>query len=372
MRCYVCDVELTLENRSDEHILINAAGGRLKSKDLICQGCNSDFGEDIDAALARQLNFIANQLMIKRERGEPQPVIGKQETTNEEVRILPDGSLVPNRLKFVQTQEGNQVNISFSVRDEAELKKVADGLVKKHPQLRTEDILKAANFRERYLDEALTFDLSVGGPDIFRAVCKCAVNYFVFSKGDAQVIKPLLGYIKGTEDKEIVWMHYRENLYELDADECFHMIHLRGNPTEGILYCYIDYFNIYKYIVLLSDVYCGKEIKSTYCYDVLNSKVIEKEFLEDYDRTTAINFFINKDEKPFDIVQKSFDHTLSISHRRQRENHVGKIIRQGMNNAWDKYPAGTKITESMVNEAVNEIMKKLGPFILHKFNSKKV
>ncbi|MED4129465.1 HNH endonuclease [Shouchella miscanthi] len=32
MQCYVCDTVLTRENESEEHILLNAIGGKLKSK----------------------------------------------------------------------------------------------------------------------------------------------------------------------------------------------------------------------------------------------------------------------------------------------------------------------------------------------------
>lgn len=72
MKCYVCDKEITSENETEEHILLNAIGGKLKSKKLICKGCNSDLGNKIDNSLARQLNPIANLLDIKRDRGNPQ------------------------------------------------------------------------------------------------------------------------------------------------------------------------------------------------------------------------------------------------------------------------------------------------------------
>ncbi|WP_418981923.1 HNH endonuclease [Alistipes sp.] len=372
MKCYICDAAITRENYSYEHIIINAAGGRLKSRDLICKQCNSDFGEKIDNILANQLNFFANQLMIKRERGDAQPIVGKKESTNEEIRFLPDGTIIPHRPKYEETAENNHVNISMMVRDNAELKKMAASLARKHPQLKEEDIINAAVHRESYIDGYTTFNLNVGGPEVFRAVCKCAVNYFKYKKGDTKYIKPLISYIKGTEDKDIVWMHYKDNLYDLNDDECFHMLHLRGNPTERVLYCYVDYFNTYKYIILLNDSYDGDEIGSTYCFDVLNSKVIEKEFSADYNRATLLDFFINKDVQPFERVQQCFNHTMAISQRRQRENHIGKIIEEGLNNAWgkSKYPNGTIITKEMVDEAVDEIMKKMEPFILHQLKNK--
>ncbi|WP_411835373.1 HNH endonuclease, partial [Paenibacillus barengoltzii] len=32
MNCYVCKIELTKDNETEEHILLNSIGGRLKSK----------------------------------------------------------------------------------------------------------------------------------------------------------------------------------------------------------------------------------------------------------------------------------------------------------------------------------------------------
>lgn len=372
MNCYICGNEITHENYTDEHIIINAAGGRLKSKTLICRQCNSDFGEKIDNALAKQLNFFANQLMIKRERGEPQPIVGKKEASKEEIRFLPDGTIIPNKPRYEETVEGNRINISMVVRDDAELKRMAIGIARKHPQLKEEDIIKAAVHKESYIDDYITFNLEIGGPEVFRAVCKCAVNYFIYQKGDIEYIRPLLKYIKGTEDKDIVWMHYKDNLYNLNDDECFHMLHLHGNPSDRVLYCYVDYFNTYKYIVLLNDSYDGDEIDSTYCFDVLNLREIEKKFLVHYNRNTLLDLFINKDVQPFERAKQCFNHTMAISQKRQRKNHIDKIIEESLNNAWGngKYPNGTVITKEMVDNAVNEIMKKMKPFILHQLKNK--
>ncbi|MBA9077080.1 HNH endonuclease [Rufibacter quisquiliarum] len=83
MKCYVCSIEITSETETEEHIIINAAGGRLKSKDLICKDCNSTFGGKIDSLLADQLNNLSNMLMVKRHRGNPQPILGELKSNRE-------------------------------------------------------------------------------------------------------------------------------------------------------------------------------------------------------------------------------------------------------------------------------------------------
>ena len=58
---------------------------------------------------------------------------------------------------------------------------------------------------------------------------------------------------------------------------------------------------------------------------------------------------------------------MAISEKRQRTNHIEKIIQEGLYNAWgnNKYGTDTVITKGMVDNAVNEIMKKIEPYILH-------
>lgn len=67
-KCYICGEELTKDNTSAEHIIPNAIGGKLKSKDLICKKCNNKLGHNTDNELAKQLEFFTNFLNINRER----------------------------------------------------------------------------------------------------------------------------------------------------------------------------------------------------------------------------------------------------------------------------------------------------------------
>ena len=58
IKCYLCGTEITEENKTVEHIVLNSIGGRLKSSKLICKNCNSKFGNTFDACLSKQLEFL--------------------------------------------------------------------------------------------------------------------------------------------------------------------------------------------------------------------------------------------------------------------------------------------------------------------------
>src|ERR1035437_11025447 len=91
-KCYKCDNEITTATETEEHIILNACGGRLKSKNLLCKTCNSQFGETFDKELASQTNDLANLLLVKRHRGEPQSIKGKLQSTGEDYYLLYGGN----------------------------------------------------------------------------------------------------------------------------------------------------------------------------------------------------------------------------------------------------------------------------------------
>src|SRR6187455_2370107 len=66
--CYNCTDEITSTNQSDEHIIPNSIGGRLKSKKLLCEKCNKGFGKTIDAEFSKQLDVLAAFFTVKRNR----------------------------------------------------------------------------------------------------------------------------------------------------------------------------------------------------------------------------------------------------------------------------------------------------------------
>ncbi|WP_093554400.1 HNH endonuclease [Pseudoduganella namucuonensis] len=70
-KCALCASVLSGTNRTKEHIIPNAIGGRKKTTGFICNDCNRMFGESWDAELARQLNWFSLSIGISRERGEP-------------------------------------------------------------------------------------------------------------------------------------------------------------------------------------------------------------------------------------------------------------------------------------------------------------
>lgn len=121
-KCFMCGLELTESNKTTEHILLNAIGGTLKSDKLICEKCNSLFGEKMDKSLFQQLHPFALLLNISRDRGKTQPLIATR-SNGEKIRIYPDGKLeaISPTVQFVE--DDGKKGLKFQLEMRKSLKK---------------------------------------------------------------------------------------------------------------------------------------------------------------------------------------------------------------------------------------------------------
>jgi hypothetical protein len=123
MSCYRCEMPITDNNVSEEHIILNACGGRLKSKKLLCKSCNSIFGDKFDFELAKTTNVLANFLMIKRYDGQPQPISSIRTNTGEKYYLELGGHPIQSKTNYHIYDEGNEKKIKIEAKDLKELRK---------------------------------------------------------------------------------------------------------------------------------------------------------------------------------------------------------------------------------------------------------
>lgn len=368
-KCYICETDITTSNEAEEHIILNACGGRLKSKDLLCKTHNSNFGDSFDAELAKQTNDIANLLLIKRHRGEPQAIKGKLQSTGEDYYLEYGGKPVMTKPIISEEVDGQKIELSITARDEKEMRTILEGLKRKrYPELDVEKAMETAKHRKEYFDEPIHFQATIGGKEVFKSIAKSAINYFILKGGDRKHITHLFPYLQGTVDLDVVWMHFPDDtIYSPTENEVSHIVRLIGNPTEKILYAYIELFNIHNFIINLSNNYDGIPLDETYAFDLIEIKELIRSIPLNYTRGQLLELFTNKDGKPFEKVQKRFERVLAIAMKRQSSNHNQELISRAINNSLGKHPEGVPITKEMIDELVKETMKEITPMILHQF-----
>jgi hypothetical protein len=328
----MCGKVLNIENQSIEHIFPNSIGGRLTSSSLICKECNSNFGNRIDSKLSSQLNFFANILMIKRKRGNPQPELMENEKTGEKYFLDHEGIPSINKPSFEATKIADKLNFKITARNKEEARKILKNLSKKYKNINVEELLNKAENYKTEIDEPLQKTITVGGKDFLPAILKIALNFYIYKTGDILSVKYAVDDLKKekTDKVEPIVLNYR--LFDLENEEVSHSIYLRASQTEHKLYAIIELFNVFQFIVKLSDNYDMPDFEEIYVYDILLCTTKSKMIKHYPDFSFIFNFLYPESNPNFQIYQNALNRLFSIAMGRQHSAHLKKIV----TTAWDE------------------------------------
>lgn len=363
--CYICGRALDDENQTKEHIFPNAIGGHLMSKELICKKCNSDFGDNIDTSLAEQFNMISALLNIKRDRGTPQPFKAIDSQNGTGYIVKPGGEILLQKPDI--KQDGNHYTIK--VNDKKQAHQVLNGLKRKYPEIDVDAILQDCHLGKEYMDNPLTIHFTLGGEDTFRSLCKTAINFYLYKGGNRKNIIHLIPYIQGEKNVlDIVSPFYLNSPPIPTKDkEILHSIIIRGDSVEKMLIAYIELFDFYKVIILLSDTYEDENVEYSYFYDVLSRKVVHREYelnilKDDVKSSLAHN-------TPYaEICQRVQPYLSTVIEKAlnlQTKEHIGDLLNKAREN-FRRKTEGTNLTESdKCKLLVDETMNQLKQWILH-------
>ncbi len=366
--CFYCNSPITTRNKSEEHIIPNAIGGRHKSYRLLCNPCNQLLGRTIDAELAAQFESLVVLLGLERDRKKDNIIrnVAAQDGT---LYNLVDGRN-PVRVKPIIVEHDKGVDLS--VRDKKQLMQVIEGLKRKHPNLDLNGLEEKIKYTEELLDERFNIPLNTGGEVFLKAVAKIAINVHLHLGGDRRHIKSILEVIKGdiTNERHIHYHYIPENL-TWDGEEVVHLVHLKGSSQTGILYAYVVLFSTFAFIVNLDDNYGGGDYEAFYGYDVIGKKKIQKKVVINYDgRLDYLKPLTDIEEQEINTtilnsVQSNVNRVMLIADIRQKRKTMAEVLARTRQKVYSKYPPGTRITEEMVNELVNAAAPKLAKLLIH-------
>lgn len=368
MECYYCNDPLTIENESIEHIIPNAIGGRLKSKELLCKKCNSSLGEKYDSELCNSLSTISGFLDIRREKGE-NPTIKNVKSESGEKYNLIKGRHPEMASPVVELDKDNNT-IHIGARNEKELKEIIRGLKRKYPNLDDTDLEKKFIRQKYYMDEALTMTMQVGSNNFLKSVIKIAINYFLFKTGDNKAIAQRIEDLKSDKEigVEIIWHYYaNESVNYISSEEISHSIYIKGSKENKYLLAFVELFSSYAFVVSLNTNYLGDDVAFSYTYDVLTCSTIEKDILINYvGKLDESNIELNNEF--IETLTKKLSRVLAIGDKRQTNAIISEITKLAMKETIGKYPEGTKITEDMLVEFFSKVSEEAAPFIAHQNN----
>ncbi|QYK62417.1 HNH endonuclease [Paenibacillus sp. S25] len=353
MNCYVCGLDITALNETEEHVILNSLGGRLKSKKLICRACNSQFGSAIDDRLSKQLSPIATLINVKRHRGKPQNIVAQYK--DREIIVEPGGKPKLARTHVELDEKVYRIEAP-SLRD---ARKALVSLKRNHPGIDVDSELLSAVESKEYL-EKIKISMEYGGIQTKQAICKAAINYYILQGGQPTYISHLIPFVKGEIDSCVDSVKYyfpRRELFYKEENDIFHTLILFSDIKNRLLHVYIELFNEFKFIVCLSNEYEGSEVYSAYHYNLVSNEIVE------YEDKLIIT---PKDVRRYsytDIEESFFSTRLKLLFQRitniMTSRKIEEISEQAMNNMLQKFPESEyeyftkEMTDYLAKQAAN-------------------
>lgn len=269
--CALCLEKITDKNNSKEHIIPNSIGGRSYVRGFICRSCNSQVGENWDAELAVQFNWLSLIVGIKRQSGRGQPPSQPIETVNGTQLLLhADGNMTQKHFVYNEVKNENQIQITIQARTIKEAKDAIKNIAKKYPKLDKDKTLHEAKVTQRPLDSPIKMDLVFGGPLFGRSLVKTAFAFSSKVNISHELCDKAVNYLKNLVDESKApygFFYLRDLVRNRPANKLFHCVAVLGNPQKRRLIAYVEYFGLARFVINLSSDYSGETIESIYAID---------------------------------------------------------------------------------------------------------
>ncbi|MCB0703236.1 MAG: hypothetical protein KDC55_11070 [Ignavibacteriae bacterium] len=308
MKCYLTGVELKKENKSLEHILPNALGGQLKSKKVLCSSANLKLSNSIDTEFNKIFEGTYRRLPLDKDRQTNRGIVGVHQTYNEDV-VFKDNKCFPRKPIYDATKQTVY----------AQTEKIGTGYVK-HLK-KKEKIPKGQEVKIcTDLSGDIEFPFKIDNNIFPKGIAKIAAGFATLKGIDRKNLKRVIDLTEEEFRNDIILLPYfpetpQEVFFEKETYKSvhypLHTIALKGIKKEGILYCYVELFSTFQFIVVLDDKYEGKDIYHTYFYDLLNAQEITyNDYLDSVMDNTTLNNVL-KEYKYFE--QYNLDYVANIA-----------------------------------------------------------
>ena len=332
-----------IANLSDEHVLLNALGGRLKSGELIDQRTNSTFGNTIDADLA---DFVLPLRVLLDARagdgGAPPPYRGATTADGERYNLLPGGKpeLGRPKVEFSKTASGD-TKIEGRARNLRELRRLTE---RKLGDLGVsfDEVEKSAKKVEQHAPP-IAMSLVID-PGVKRAIAKMACNLLavghrdVFMRAEFDPIRELVLNGVGSPDdfvavntKPVDIAARKRAMAELD-----HLLVVRADKS-GAVDGLVVLFEHLQFVVRLGRCSPGQPLVTTYR---VNQMTRESRLDDEADRKIR--------PREFAKVRQSSDAAA--------RHHLGEAVRRIMRVATRE--SDSRYLDEMIKKSIDEV---LGP-----------
>lgn len=321
MNCYRCMCLITAQNESPEHIIQDSIGGALVSRDILCHDCNLWFGRAVDPAFTRFTSYLYRMVLMARPTSRVSDRLVGVTELNEEVHFGPNMEM--DTKVEINLKEGKPIILSAPQKDiEKKVLKILGQLKGKHKDIEPKEMIASAKQGKIKFDKLVYFtnyepkNSIMGGPAFFRGIKKIAIGFYLSKGHEQRYVQDVINQVKEGKPapRKISTFYYplTYQIHNLGEKEISHVIKLVGDPNMGVLYCYIELFNIAHSFILLNRYYYGPPMNEQYCYDVLASVELDKPINLHFDNRELMLGNFNYDWNTNPQAQIAYNRTRKI------------------------------------------------------------
>lgn len=364
--CSLCEIKLTTENDSREHIIPNSIGGRRKIKGFLCQNCNSTTGEEWDTELSKQLNPLCLIFFIQRERGSP-PSQTFKTTEGRSLTLHSKGGMSPAKVSFEEETVDGKTSIKILARDIKEAKSILKGVKNKHPTLDIEQLVSGLLPTEEYLSGMLEFDLAFGGPKSGKSLVKSALGLAHSAGVASSSCEQAIEYLRRDGNPCFGYYNEQDLVENRPLNTPLHCVAIQGDPDSGLLLGYVEYFGIQRMVVCLSENYTGSKISKSYAIDPVTGTELSLNVriplnLEDVYAT--YNYAKYDPIKMQQCLEAVIPVALAMSETRERDRVLSEAVKFAFKNCGAN--EGEVINDDQYKKLCQLMAEKLAPYLLRR------
>lgn len=266
-RCYLCQRELSAENRSSEHIFPEAIGGYLESSDLLCQSCNSETGNTIDASLCNMLNVWTLYHPVKRKKPAPTSMVTLLDDPNTEIVVSQKWNTWLLHPKFEMKDGILHIEGGSKERVIAEFEKI-----RKHG-LNGEFVIDP-NYNYTFVKNEIPLKQKVtytvgefNGHSVIRSIAKICTNYYLFKTKKCNNVIKISEYVSAGSEQIPGWLTDPSIGKDMFPNKPYHLLYIRGDKKKRYLIAYIEFYCSVGAVVILNGQYNDESIQLCYAFD---------------------------------------------------------------------------------------------------------
>ncbi|PBQ12164.1 hypothetical protein CCL07_00200 [Pseudomonas congelans] len=259
------------DRESLEHIIPNAIGGKLKSRNILSHAGNQQLNDEIDTEFVKIFTSFTSRLSVNRDR-KSKPSMNAFHIDHGINVIFKDGKYFPLAPYF--DQESGTI-YAYPLKNAKNYKKhlISTGIISENDDIKLADDMAGE----------IEMPFGLGNQNFKQGMAKIAIGYASLNGIAREQLTSVLDVEKNSISNQILLVpslptsqsedFFERNVVNSPHYPC-HTLTLCGH--EGILYCHIELFNAFQWYVILSEDYQGDDIFQAYTHDLLNDQEISR------------------------------------------------------------------------------------------------